>query len=58
MLERLGLTSAAVEREHRLLLRALPERAVARETQEVAEHLRVEAERELCVRALVDRIQP
>ena len=58
VLERLGLTSASVEREHRLLLRALSERVVVRETQEVAEHLRMEAERQLCVRALVERIQP
>ncbi len=58
MLERLGLTAAAVEREHRLLLRALSKRAVVRETQEVAEHLRMETERQLSVRPLVERVEP
>ena len=58
VLERLGLTPASVERQHRLLLRPLSERAVVRETQDVTEHLRMEAERQLRVRSLVERIEP
>ena len=58
MLEGLGLTPAPVERKHRLLLRALAERAVVRKSQELAEHLRMEAERELSVRPLFERVEP
>ena len=53
-LQRLGLPPAAVEREHELAAYALAQRVLAHERLELADHLRVAAERQVCVDALLD----
>ena len=56
-LQRLGLPPAAIEREHELAAYALAHRVVAHERLELADHLRVAAERQVCVDALFERDQ-
>ena len=53
-LQRLGLPPAAVEREHELAAYALAQRVLAHERLELADHLCVAAEREVCVDALLE----
>ena len=58
MLERVGLASAPVEREHRLGVQPLAQRVVGREPEDLAERLVVPAEGELRVDPLLERDQP
>ena len=56
-LERLGLTAGAVEGEHELRAHPLPVRVRRREPLELADQLRVAAERQVGVEAVLDRGQ-
>ena len=55
--ECLSLAAGPVEREHQLLPRALPERITSGETLELADHLRVLADRELRLDPVLERAE-
>ena len=57
-LERVGLAARAVEREHQLAAQPLAQRVLVDERFELADELRVAAERELGLGALLDEREP
>jgi hypothetical protein len=57
-LERLGLAARAVEREHQLAAKPLPQRMLPDERLELADELGVPAERELRLGVLLDEREP
>ena len=57
-LERLGLATAAVEREHQLRAEPLPQRVACDERAQLRDQLGVAAEREVGVDAQLERLEP